>query len=625
MIVSIGITAYCIVTLHYILSNDFNSVLNINIKLIIETIMNNKNVAIMYVGVELLVILLLLFSTKNHKNIYYSEQIELTPKIKVPKPVGQGQYGTGWWLGRKDYNKVFNCNVIDRNKPYNEISFKSGGIVTNFETDGKQDKICYIDDNIHTLLVGSSGSGKSRSIIIPTITMLGLAGENMFISDVKGELYLYTAEKLKELGYNVIALDYINFLKSNWYNYLDIIINAVEEDKIPLAESLVSDMVNILVEKNDKTEPIWKNGEMSVIKTALMAVVLENKGNREYQTITNAYYFVAEMFKADKTGKMPIDEYMDKKEANDPIKKFFAVAGTAPSKTRGSFVAAALSTLQLFIDEYIANNIQKSEFDLRDFAEKKTAIYVLLPDDRETYHKLGSLLVQQIYTALVEQSRKDGGELRVRMNFILDEFANFTKIDTFQSMLTVSRGRNIRFVICLQSFAQIEERYGKEGAQNIMDNCAWIYLKTGNIDTANKISERLGTYTIQSYSESSNTNIKNDRSSSSMSLISRKLLTPDEVLKIENPYAIVMMAGKPPALANIPDISKMHFNKLNGMGTKEENQLLRIERENKREIREMKEIKIWDIWKKNDVRDMYNAELIKDRFQRIKERNEEDL
>ena len=103
----------------------------------------------------------------------------------------------------------------------------------------------------------------------------------------------------------------------------------------------------------------------------------------------------------------------------------------------------------------------------------------------------GSLLVQQLYTALVETSREEGGELSIRMNFIVDEFANFTKIDTFQSMLTVSRGRNIRFAICLQSFAQLEERYGKEGAQNIMDNCALIYLKTGNIDTANKISDML--------------------------------------------------------------------------------------------------------------------------------------
>ena len=280
----------------------------------------------MFVVIELIVASFLLLFTNNKKNIYHSEQVELTPKIKVPKPVGQGQYGTGWWLNKKEYNKVFKCNIIDRNNPYAEVAFESGGVITNVEKDGNTDKIYYIADNIHTLLVGSSGSGKSRSIIIPTITMLGLAGENMFISDVKGELYLYTAEKLEELGYDVIALDFISFLKSNWYNYLDIIINAVEEGNIPLAESLVSDMVNILVEKNDKTEPIWKNGEMSVIKTALMAVVLENKGKREYQTLPNAYYFVAEMFKPDKLGKMPIDSYMDSKEANDPIKKFFAVA-----------------------------------------------------------------------------------------------------------------------------------------------------------------------------------------------------------------------------------------------------------------------------------------------------------
>ncbi len=230
--------------------------------------------------------------------------------------------------------------------------------------------------------------GKSRSILIPSITMLGLAGENLFISDVKGELYLYTAPKLRELGYDVIALDFINFLKSNHYNYLDLVINAVEKDDIPLAESLINDIVNVLVERNDKTEPIWVNGEMSVIRTAIMAVVLENKGKREYQTLTNAYYFVAEMFKEDEDGEMLIDKYMRKKEADNPIKKFFAVASTAPSKTRGSFVAAALSTLQMFVSEYVADTIQKSDFDLRDFAKKKTVIYILLSDDKLTYHKL---------------------------------------------------------------------------------------------------------------------------------------------------------------------------------------------------------------------------------------------
>lgn len=316
--------------------------------------------------------------------------------MKFQCQLGEGQYGTSWWLQKKDYDKVFKYNVIDRNKEYKESCFESAGIITNFEREGNTEKIYFVNDNLHTILIGASGSGKSRSILIPTITMLGLASENMLISDVKGELYLYTAPKLKELGYNVIALDFINFLKSSHYNFLDLIINAVEDDNVPLAESLINDMVNILVEKNDKTEPIWINGEQSIIKTAIMAVILENRGKREYQTLTNAYYFVAEMFKTDDDGEMYIDKYMREKDADDPIKKFFAIASTAPSKTRGSFVAAALSTLQMFVSEYVADTIQKSDFDLRDFAKKKTAIYILLNDDKLTYHKLRKFISSTI-------------------------------------------------------------------------------------------------------------------------------------------------------------------------------------------------------------------------------------
>ena len=104
-------------------------------------------------------------------------------------------------MQKKDYDRVFKYNIIDRNKDYKESCFQSGGVITNFERNGNLEKIYYIDDNLHTILIGSSGSGKSRSILIPTITMLGLASENMLISDVKGELYLYTAPKLKELGH----------------------------------------------------------------------------------------------------------------------------------------------------------------------------------------------------------------------------------------------------------------------------------------------------------------------------------------------------------------------------------------------------------------------------------------
>lgn len=111
-----------------------------------------------------------------------------------------------------------------------------------------------------------------------------------------------------------------------------------------------------------------------------------------------------------------------------------------------------------------------------------------------------------------------------------------------------------------------------------------------------------------------------------MSLISRKLLTPDEVLKIENPNAIVMLAGKPPALTNMPDISQMHFNKLNGMGNRQQNQELRIKREEAREERTIKPIKVWDIWNESTNEETQRMELIQDKFRKnIKEINEENI
>ena len=105
-----------------------------------------------------------------------------------------------------------------------------------------------------------------------------------------------------------------------------------------------------------------------------------------------------------------------------------------------------------------------------------------------------------------------------------------------------------------------------------------------------------------------------------MSLISRKLLTPDEVLRIENPYALVMISGKPPALVHLPDISQMYFNKLNGMGTKEENQKLRIEREKQRETHKVTDIKVWDIWNQylDEEDELYDIEQIRNNFRVMK-------
>ena len=131
---------------------------------IINTLLTEKKVLAIFCVLELIVVSFLILFTNGTKNIYHSKKVKLTDKLEIPTPVGDGQHGTSWWLLKKDYEKVFNSICLD-----------SAGIITNFERTNDIEKIHYIDDNLHTLLIGSSGSGKSRSILIPSITMLGLA------------------------------------------------------------------------------------------------------------------------------------------------------------------------------------------------------------------------------------------------------------------------------------------------------------------------------------------------------------------------------------------------------------------------------------------------------------------
>lgn len=177
-------------------------------------------------------------------------------------------------------------------------------------------------------------------------------------------------------------------------------------------------------------------------------------------------------------------------------------------------------------------------------------------------------------------------------------FGNFSTIPAFSNMLTVGGGRKIRFHIFLQSFSQLDLKYSKEGAENILDNCqTWIYLKTANVDTATKIMKKLGNYTTSSYSRSSSYNRnQNGGNSESMNLIARPLLTEDEILRIERPYVLVINAGNFPAIVKIPDLSKWYFNKLYGLGDENYNEKIRKKRNDSRKVREQKKIQLWGIW-----------------------------
>lgn len=477
---------------------------------------------------------------------------------------------------------------------------QAGVVLGMKKLDNGKEQIFYVGDDVHTLCIGATRSGKSRTIVVQSICTLGLAGESLVISDPKAELYHYTGCKgglLDRLGYEVKVLDFKNSEKSHRYNLLQPVIDAVNRDDFERAEMYAWDMTNTLVGKS-QGEKIWTNGEMSVIAAAILCVVCDNKKRPEYQNLTNVYWFVAEMCKTI-AGKMPMLEYVKKLPPTHPAKALLSISDVAPSRTRGSFYTSALTTLRLFTSKSIYGITNQSDFSITGVGERKEALFIILPDEKTTFYPVASLIISQQYELLANMADRRGGRLKQRVNFILDEFGNFTTIADFTNKLTVGGGRGMRFNLFLQSFAQLKDKYEDNSANTIKSNCqTWIYLQADDMETLKEMSEKLGSYTTSSYQLSaSHQKFSTPSSSHSLSLTQRNLLNVDEVRRVARPYQIVTSRTHP-AMMYGPDLSGWHFNKMLGLGDKEHNRKLREERENKRPVITdvSKPVILWNVW-----------------------------
>lgn len=471
-----------------------------------------------------------------------------------------------------------------------------GGTLLGMSKNGRQ--IYYNSDDTHSIIIGATRCGKTRCDAVPSICLLGLAGESIVASDPKGELYLYTAHFLERLGYEVIALDFKNPTKSNQYNFLQPVIDAMNVDNIPLAIKRARNVSHTLIADGNHNEPIWTDGARSVVTAAIMAVVTDNMEHPEYQNLCNVYHFITNMCKPISVGntqKIPLNSYIKDIGERHPARAALGISEIAPSKMRGSFYTSSLTNLELFTDPNISDLSSCTDFDLYATGKRKRAIFIILPDFEKIYHPIASLFVSQHYQTLVEVSDENGNRLPRRVNFVLDEFGNFVKIPDFDVAITVGGGRGMRFNLVLQDFNQLEEKYDG-AAKTIRANCEnWIYLQSDNNETLRELSEKLGKYTIKSPSLSGSTG---GNTTASYNFTSRDLLTTDEIRSIRRPYQLVTSRNKP-AIMYAPDISQTIFNPMLGLGDKRHNIRLIQERQKARPEREVsREPQLWGIWNK---------------------------
>ncbi len=472
-----------------------------------------------FYGTFLLSFLFILFIIK------YDRDIKLKSKNKneMPSEDGSYEYGSSRFSTEKEIKKKF--KVWDVNKPISK-----GGIPVTFI----RDKVYYDDSTDHTLIIGSTGSGKSISLIMPLIFNLASAGESMVINDVKGELYSTTADYLKKHDYDIKIINLRDALTSDGWNPLHLPYKYFKEGNIDEAGDMIENFAKSLTKNLSSKDMYWEKSANAVL-VALCYALFEDAQCEDEVNLYSIYNLLVEH-----GGKMidrsnSLDLYFQQKPMGSLSKMSYATGSFAKGETRATLFSVLATVIKMFSDTGIANMTSRTDFELDDIGRKKTAVFLIIPDEKESRHELVTLFIHQCYQACVYMAQSlPTGKLPVRVNYVLDEFSSYY-ISSMPNKITVSRSRNIRFYLTIQDFHLLKDTY-KESAGTIKSNCGnWIYLLTSDNDTAKEISTRIGKYTISSSRVSTSTRLEqlDYHLSNDKSLLGRDLVMPEELMRLK--------------------------------------------------------------------------------------------
>lgn len=345
----------------------------------------------------------------------------------------------------------------------------------------------------HNLVIGSTASGKTESIVQPMVKTLAKAGESMIITDPKGEIYERNANELREKGYNIVLLNFRNPQNGNCWNPLTLPYSLYKAGNIDKATELLDDLAkNILYDESSKgQDPFWENTSADYF-TGLSLALFEDA--KEEQINLNTINLMTTVGEEKIGGTTIMKEYFSDKDQSSPA--YINVASTlmAPADTKGSILSVFKQKIKIFSSKQnLSEMLSHSDFEMADIGRKKTAVFIIIHDEKKTYHPLATIFVKQCYETLVDVAFENGGKLPFKTNFILDEFANMPPLKDADAMVTAARSRLIRFTFIIQNFAQLTEVYGKEKGDTIKGNCGnWIYLISSELSALEEISKMCG-------------------------------------------------------------------------------------------------------------------------------------
>ena len=356
----------------------------------------------------------------------------------------------------------------------------------------KGNEIWVDNGEYHNLVIGATGSGKTECVVKPLVNLLAKKGESMVISDPKGEIYEYCGEYLRRQGYQIIILNFREPEKGNAWNPLSLPYNYYKNGNTDKATELLEDVaLNILYDKESKADPFWEKSSADYFSGLTLGLFQDAN---EKQINLNSINYMSTVGE-ERRGTTPyIKEYFGLKGEDSSAYIFASNTINAPNETKGGILSTFRQKIRLFSTrESLSEMLSYSDFDMRDIGKKKTAVFMIIHDEKKTYHGLMTIFIKQCYETLIDCAQKNGGKLEYRTNFILDEFPNMPPLKDVDSMVTAARSRDIRFTFIIQNFAQLNDVYGEEIAQVIKGNCGnLIYLISTELKALEEISKMCG-------------------------------------------------------------------------------------------------------------------------------------
>ena len=402
--------------------------------------------------------------------------------------------GFGFEFGKKDKGYSRWCKDKEMKAVLKEIDPRAdeimyGGIP--IISDGK--KMWVDDGEAHNIIVGATGSGKTQIVAFPMIRILGKAGESMILTDPKGELYENTAGMLKEKGYNIVVLNFRDPQRGNAWNPMNLPYTLYKEGNTDKAIELLEDLaLNILYDEANKNDPFWEKSGADYF-TGLALGLFEDA--TEEQVNLNSMNLMSSLGEERFGGPNNnyIKEYFNMKDPSRPA--YINASGTVytAEETKQGVLATFKQKVKLFSSrDNLSEMLSYSDFDMKDIGRKKTAVFMIVQDEKKTLHPLATIFIKQCYETLIAVAQESGGHLPFRTNFILDEFANMPPLKDVTTMVTAARSRHIRFNFIIQNYAQLTQVYGKENAETIKGNCNIRYLISNELQALEEISKMCG-------------------------------------------------------------------------------------------------------------------------------------